>query len=281
MTALSNPAPRSEEASAETTIDGMFQKRIVLCQRKAGYRFSVDAVLLGLWATRFSVERSLDIGCGCGVIPLIMADLWERRGLALEATGVEIQPSLAALARDNVERNGRQGQVSIVEADIRAWDTAERWPLVTCNPPYQGQKTGVHSRDPERAAARHEIHGTLVEIFRACRRRLDPTGRLLVVFPASSLPRLFSALEEVRLWPQRLLLVFPKASQEARLALIEIACKEGSLLCEPPLLLYRGEGRYTAAMTALFQGEIASWQEFASKSPPFAASDTADRTPKP
>ncbi|HQN19035.1 MAG TPA: SAM-dependent methyltransferase, partial [Syntrophobacteraceae bacterium] len=69
------------------TCDALFNGNLILYQHKKGYRFSVDAVLLaGLTQVR-SHDRIVDLGTGCGVVPLIFA----YRNLGRRIVGLEIQ----------------------------------------------------------------------------------------------------------------------------------------------------------------------------------------------
>ena len=78
------------------TRDSLFDGALVCCQHRAGYRFSLDAVLAAQFARPGSKARVLDLGCGSGVIGLIVCYRWQHR--LARVCGLEIQPQLAALA---------------------------------------------------------------------------------------------------------------------------------------------------------------------------------------
>jgi tRNA1(Val) A37 N6-methylase TrmN6 len=79
------------------TLDTLFEGRLKILQKKRGYRFSIDALLLAHFADPGPKDRIIDLGTGCGILPLIL--LFRRK--ASRIIGVEIQPSLADLARRN------------------------------------------------------------------------------------------------------------------------------------------------------------------------------------
>ena len=58
---------------ASYTTDTFFNGRIQVRQNRAGYRFSIDAVLLAYQAAPRSGDKVIDLGAGCGIISLIMA----------------------------------------------------------------------------------------------------------------------------------------------------------------------------------------------------------------
>jgi len=80
------------------TLDAIFQGRLKIIQPEKGYRFSVDAVLLaGLTRIR-PQDRVVDLGSGCGIIPLLLA----FRQPVAHITGIEIQDSLVSMAKRNI-----------------------------------------------------------------------------------------------------------------------------------------------------------------------------------
>jgi tRNA1Val (adenine37-N6)-methyltransferase len=196
-------------------------------QPRNGYRYGADPFLLAAAITLQPGETLLDIGTGVGIIPLLLA----RRFPAAEAlTGIEIQPSLAALARENVRQNGLQHRVSIITGDIRQ-ATARQLPpgsfsLVTVNPPFYPTNGGRLNPDPEKAIARHELMLDLPAVCLAARRLLRPQGRLAVIFPAGRMPELIDRLRETGLEPKQLTCVHHAADTPAE-RIIVTARKDG------------------------------------------------------
>ena len=73
------------------TTDTFFNGKIRITQDRTGYRFSIDAILLAYHADPRSGDKVLDLGTGCGIIPLIMA----HRLPDIAVYGVEVQPELS------------------------------------------------------------------------------------------------------------------------------------------------------------------------------------------
>ncbi|HCF62425.1 MAG TPA: SAM-dependent methyltransferase, partial [Myxococcales bacterium] len=97
----------------DETLDAVCRGEVQLIQRRAGYRFSVDALLLAAFAAR-PRGKVVDLGTGCGVVAVLLA----KRG-ARSVVGVELQPGLAQIALRNVRLNRCDEQVHIVNADLR------------------------------------------------------------------------------------------------------------------------------------------------------------------
>ncbi len=97
----------------ETTLDTI--KDVRIRQRKNGYRFSMDAVLLASFVDMKALKRAADFGAGSGVVGIMLA----KRFPKAEVTLVELQQGLHRLCQENVSNNGLDGQVKALCADIR------------------------------------------------------------------------------------------------------------------------------------------------------------------
>ena len=152
--------------------DYFYGGRLVVRQHRDGYRFSIDAALLAGFADAGADARVVDLGCGCGIIALLMA----YRNRSCRVVGVEIQPGMVALARDNVASNRMEDRVTILEEDVRQLQRRNHGTvdLVVANPPYRPTGSGRVNPDGERACARHEILGTLDDFVAAGRRFAGP-----------------------------------------------------------------------------------------------------------
>ena len=101
--------------SSDETLDVFFGNKLRIIQKKRGYRFSVDAVLLSQFIRIRKDEKAIDLGTGCGILPLVLS----QTTLARSFVGVEIQKELAELAQKNVALNGLRTRISILHEDLR------------------------------------------------------------------------------------------------------------------------------------------------------------------
>jgi tRNA1Val (adenine37-N6)-methyltransferase len=237
---------------AEETLDTLFGGRLKILQKKQGYRFSIDALLLAHFAEPGPEDRAIDLGTGCGIVPLIL--LFRKKTKRI--TGVEIQPSLADLARRNAALNRSSSRFQVWEDDLRKLDQRvkrESFDLVLINPPYRKIGSGRVNPHSEKAVARHEIKATLDDVLRAAHYLLKDKGRLAMIYSASRAADLMRALNRYRLEPKRIQFVYSHEKDEARLVLVE-AFKEGHAQVKilPPFFLYDSARNYTLAAQELF-----------------------------
>lgn len=235
--------------------DSLFGGRLICRQYKQGYRFSVDAVLAAHFIEPQPGGTVLDLGCGSGIISLILA----YRHPDVDVTGIEVQSDLADLARQNVIANNLAGRVGILHGNLRhikEFVAAEYFTNVVCNPPYRQPEKGRVSRNDQRARARHEIDAGLDDIVRAASFAVKNRGAVIVVYPAGRATTLLAALKSSRLEPKRLQPVYSfPGSAEARLVLVE-AVKNGGeeVRILAPFYIYREQnGPFSDAMLNLYE----------------------------
>ncbi len=206
--------------SSDETLDFFFENKLRIIQKRRGYRFSVDAVLLSQFIKIRKDEKAIDLGTGCGILPLVLSQTTPARSFV----GVEIQKELAELAKRNVALNGLPSRISILHEDFRKLKDLfppGRFDVVFSNPPYRKSSSGRINPSPEKATARHEIHTTLEELIEVASYLLPSKGRCYLIYPASRTVDLLTILREKNLEPKRLQLVYPGAEKGAEFVLSE------------------------------------------------------------
>jgi tRNA1Val (adenine37-N6)-methyltransferase len=234
---------------SDETLDVICNDRIRLIQKKSGYRFSIDPLLLANFVHLKKHETLLDIGTGCGIIPIYMS----KRGCTNRLAGIEIQEELYDLALKNLELNGC-ANIEFLKGDVRSRrQELGGFQVVVSNPPYVKERTGRKNPGPSRLIARHESALDLDTLLSIASSLLGTRGRLYLIYPVKRLAELVHASKNLRLEPKRLRFVHSRAGQPAVLVLIE--CVKGSgahLRVEPPLCIY-AEDDYTEEVRAYYE----------------------------
>lgn len=228
--------------------------RLTLWQPRDGYRFSLDPLLL-VDFVRPPYGRVVDFCAGCGVVGLGLL----TRDAAAQATLVELQPRLAELARRNAEANAMSARVTVVDSDLRTAlpDGGAAFDVATANPPYRTLDEGPASPDEEVAIAQHELRVNVAEVAAAMRRLLVPGGRAALVYPASRVAHLLSALDGAGLRPVRARFVHPRADEPANRVLVEAHKGARSpLVVEAPLVVRDAAGYSAEAARILGEPAI-------------------------
>ncbi len=206
--------------SADETLEPFFNGKLQIIQKKKGYRFSVDPVLLSQFVRIRKNERVIDLGAGCGILPLLLS----RSTKARSFVGVEIQKGLTECAEKNVVLNHLEDRISILNQDFRELRSifpSGSFDVALSNPPYREYRTGMINPSTEKAIARHEIKGKLEDVISIASYLLRPKGRCYLIFPALRTVDLFVSLRNGNLEPKRIQFVHPRMGEEAKFILIE------------------------------------------------------------
>ncbi|HYG60392.1 MAG TPA: tRNA1(Val) (adenine(37)-N6)-methyltransferase [Symbiobacteriaceae bacterium] len=233
-------------------LDDLGRAGLRIIQHPERFPFAIDSVLLVHFVTVRKRARILDLGTGCGVIPLLLSALHPESRIA----GLEIQPETADMACRSVALNGLQDRISIDCGDFRQAAGLYghgRFDVVTLNPPYREPGTGRISPVEGRAGARHELAGGLADALQAAAVAVKYGGRVAVVFLAERLADLIVHMRQFRLEPKRLRFIQPRAGRPANLLLMEAVKGGGAgLKIEPPLVVYAEGQAYTPEVAAFY-----------------------------
>ena len=246
--ALKNALQREDE-----TLDELFGDRLKILQKKRGYRFSIDAILLADFVKLKRGEKVIDLGAGSGVIAIVLALRFPRSGRIM---GLELQGQLVDMARRSVEVNGLGERIEILQGDVRAVGeslAAESFDVAVFNPPYRKAGSGQTNPDEEKALARHEVRGRAADFLSASVRLLKDGGRVYLIYPAKRMVEIIHKMRVLSLEPKKLRIVYSGASSEGDFVLVE-GLKGGGeeLRVLPPLYLYSEKGSYSGEVKGIF-----------------------------
>ena len=210
------------------------------------FSFSLDSIMLANFVTiRLKDKKIVDLGCGNGVIPLIMSLRCDKKII-----GVELQSKLADMAKRSVDYNGLSDVIEIVNCNMKDYvsdETFESFDLITCNPPYFKVNDKNYFNDNiEKVIARHEVEITLSELMVIVKKLLKNNGNFAIVHRTDRLMEILSEFRKNNIEPKRVRFVHEKSNKESTLVLIE-GQKNGKvgLKVENPFILYNEDGSET------------------------------------
>ena len=197
------------------------------------YRFSTDTILLADFSKQIGAKKCVDLGTGCGTIPL----LWYKNNNRLDITAVEIQENACKLLSQSLEYNNLQDKIRIVNSDLNKLDGAlplGSFDLVACNPPYKISGGGITNPENAKLVARHESECTLDDVCRC--------GSSLLQFGKYSVE------------PKKLRLVQQRKSKAPKLFLLEgrRGGKRGFLEVMPTLFIEDESGNFSEEMLNIY-----------------------------
>lgn len=205
-----------------------------LIQKKDGFRFSVDAVILSDFFSPTKKGKILDIGCGNGIIPILLYS----KGKGEDITGVEIQEENWELALKNVKLNNLEEYIKIENDDVKEYPKGNTFDYIISNPPYMevdGKKQNILSC---KSIARHELTLNLYDLIRNAKRLLKPVGSITLVHRSYRFTDISRILEDCGFSLKRVRFVYYSKDRNSNLVLVEaFKGKKCKLEIEPPLFL--------------------------------------------
>ncbi len=235
------------------TRDSFYNGKLTITQARQGYRFSIDSVLLANSIRPKPRERIVDLGTGCGVMPLMLA----FRHPDTLLFGVEIQSDLAEMARNNVADNGLTRTVQIICGDMRSVRPGRfNGPVdrVISNPPFRRVASGRINPNQQRAVARHEIQTTLPDLIQTASTLLRTAGHFTAIYTSERLAELILQMRTNHLEPKTIRFIHSRPDSESKLVMVT-GVKRGKpgLKVEAPLVIYNADKSYTDEVDRMFQ----------------------------
>lgn len=234
------------------TLDDLQYNNLRIIQGTNGFRFGMDAVLLANLAPVSGVKKALDLCCGNGIVPILLAG---KRGLDT-VCGIDINTDETDRAVRSAKLNGLA--IRIINGDIRKIDEYfdyESFDLVTANPPYLKINTGAMSQNPMKSAARHEVYCSLKDVLSAAFKVLRFGGGFFMVHRTERLAEVLHECRNARLEPKKLYMVYPRADERPNLFLVYcIKCGSPDMVVEKPLIIYNDDGSYTDDYLEIYYG---------------------------
>jgi len=235
-------------------IEKLFRGELRIIQNSTSPRFSLDSVLLASFAEKTVEGPICDLGCGTGIIPLLLSHKYPDSSIF----GVEIMAEPAELAARSVQLNGLSEQIKIINGDLRQLENKQliKMALVTANPPYFLQGAGRPSPDPLRCAARTENFGTFRDVLLCAQELLAAEGRFCFCLPTEREEEVLELATSTNMNILRSRFVRTSAGNEPYLMLIEMGFTEVKQpLVLPDLVVFTKQNRYTPEIEEIFYGK--------------------------
>lgn len=236
----------------DETLDDLQLNGIFVIQKKAAFRFGVDAVLLANFARIKNGARVIDLCSGTGIVPFIIAG----KTKAAHITGLEIQDEMVDMANRTTEYNNLADRIDFVNGDLKNTEllkTFEKADVVTVNPPYKLQNSGIKNIDDKNAIARHEICCNLEDVIKAAKTVMKDNGRLYMVHRPERLADIMCQMRKYKIEPKLIKMVQPSSKKAPNMVLVEGQNNGGAFLkWEPPLFIYAESGKYSDELNEIY-----------------------------
>ena len=225
----------------DETLEDLPSVNCKIIQKKKGFRFTVDSILLVNFLKLKKNTNLLDIGTGTGIMPLLLC----RKEEINLITAVEIETEIAKMFEKTIEINSLKSKIKLINTDIKNYKE-EPFDMIISNPPYMKLNEGYVSPHDYRAGARHEINLDLKELLINGKRLLKNGGSFNLVYRTNRFMEVLDEAKMLNLNVKRVRFIYSKPNQSSDLFMIEmIKGFKCACVVEEPLYIYNEHGEYT------------------------------------
>ncbi|MBE2893603.1 tRNA1(Val) (adenine(37)-N6)-methyltransferase [Spirabiliibacterium falconis] len=151
------------------------------CAMKVG----TDSILLGSWVGLEAVQTVLDMGCGCGILSLMLAQRLQQQPHFM-ISALEIERNAYQQACDNILQSPWAQHIAVFHDDVAAFanKNTQQFDLIVANPPYF--PAGIACRAQARDTARYVGHSALrshLDWLLCAKTMLRCSGAIALVLP--------------------------------------------------------------------------------------------------
>ena len=236
----------------DETIDDLQLKGLNLIQKKDGFKFGIDAVLLSDFACVKTKHRVIDLCTGTGIVPFLIYGKYSPQSVC----GLEIQEDMIDMAKRSVKLNSLEEKVFFLNEDLKNIEflkKLENFDVVTVNPPYKLNNAGILNPNDKLAIARHEMLCNLEDVISAARVLLKDNGRMFIVHRPERLADIFTLMRKYKIEPKRVKMIHPKMGKAPNIVLVEGQRDGGAYLkWDAPLYVYDENGKYTKEINLIY-----------------------------
>lgn len=159
---------------------GFTFKQFFVAHDRCAMKVGTDGMLLGAWVSVEKARKVLDIGCGSGLIALMIA---QRSSSEVLIDGVELESEAAQQASSNAALSPWAARIRIYAQDVHqfAENHPHQYDLIVSNPPYFSP--AVACRDEARDTARYTGSLTHDALLNCAEQLITDEGLFCVVLP--------------------------------------------------------------------------------------------------
>lgn len=188
---------------------------------KSSMKIGVDGVLLGSWAGK-DANKILDIGTGCGLIALMLAQRFPNA----EILGIDIDEESVKEANGNFYRSPWSSRLKVRQAEFLTFieNTNEKYDLIVSNPPFF--QSGISSPETRREKARHQGNLSPFTLVEYGKKILVSDGTLSMIIPVEFREKIITEATTQGFYLHRACFIRNEVTKPEKRVMLEFSAKE-------------------------------------------------------
>ena len=222
-------------------------KHFSLFHHHSTMKVGTDAILLGRWVEVNPTDVVLDIGTGCGLLPLMLS----QKGVS-QVDAVDIDAASIEEATINFEASQWRDQLKAICTDITDYQTDMQYDLIVSNPPLFNRYSKCDSERKSRA--RHnDVTLSYESLCTVVCRLLKPDGRFALVLPADVSVEFLKVAEKNGLFLHKRMVIIPIAGKNPNRINLELRKIPCDVVLSPKFTIREEDNRFTKEYNAFLK----------------------------
>ncbi len=215
-------------------------KQFSITDSQSAMKVGTDAVLLGAWTNTEEVSTILDIGTGCGVIAIILA---QRTHAIIDAIDIHDESIRDATANFMNCRWKDRLTARLISLQQFTEESNKKYDLIISNPPYflKSLKSPIVSK----TLSKHDLYLNHEELIKAAKSLLTQNGRFSVILPYKSGSLFKEFARKMELFCTRQLTIYPIAGKNPNRIIMEFSLLNHAVPDENKITIRNADQSYT------------------------------------
>lgn len=213
-------------------------KEFTVKHDRSSMKVGTDSVILGAWCDVSQARTALDVGTGCGIIALMLA----QRNANLQVDAIDIDHDSVTQATENFSDSPWSNRLNATEQDFITLEVGKKYDLIVSNPPFF--TNGILPCGEARINARHTVTLTYHSLLSKAKTLLKSEGKIAIVAPDDCLKEILNACDDNHLFISKLTHIKTSPNKSPKRVLCEIT-QEPNKTTSATLIITDLDNEYT------------------------------------